>query len=152
MRMPLFRDLDRVVNPSSGHPGVDSSDEINLLVSERGERGYGRVSRCGPTVLEKLLPATLSQLTDQVIAPRMSGYVCGGLKLPQLVPRARQSSAWFTTDGSTYPPPAAREEAGRPSATWSGRSPFSSWMQASAVRKSTVPWAYTLPSQPSIVP
>src|SRR2546429_1928609 len=103
---------------------------------------YGSVLRCGRTVRAKLLPLRTSQLIDQVIAPRMSGYVCGGRKLPQLVARARQSRASFTSDGATTPPPAAPGPAGSPSATWSGRSPFSSWMQASAVMKLTVPWLY----------
>src|SRR5207302_3143108 len=103
---------------------------------------YGNVFRCGRTVLAKLLPFVTSQLIDHVIAPRIDGYVCGGWKLPQLVPTARQSSAALTRDGATTPPPAAPGPAGSPRATWSGRSPFSSWLQASAVMKFTVPWLY----------
>ncbi|HEY2515266.1 MAG TPA: hypothetical protein VGI39_30575 [Polyangiaceae bacterium] len=61
------------------------------------------------------------------------------MKLPQLDPFARQSSAAFTTDGATYPLPAPLVVAGSPRPTWSGRSPPSSWMAASAVRKSTLP-------------
>ena len=51
-------------------------------------------------VLAKPLPLLTSQLIDQVIAPRMPGYVAGGLNEPQLVPRARQSSAALTTEPS----------------------------------------------------
>src|SRR5206468_12177967 len=93
---------------------------------------YGRVPRCGLTVLAKWNPLLASQLIDQVIAPRIDGHVDGGLKLPQLVPRARQSSAALRFDGSWNPPPAACDEAGSPSTTWSGRSALCNWMQASA--------------------
>src|SRR4051794_35360967 len=65
-----------------------------------GRVGQGRVARCGLTVLAKPLPLATSQLIDQVIAPRMPGYVAGGLNVPQLVPRARQSSAALITDGA----------------------------------------------------
>ena len=92
-------------------------------------------------------------MIDQVITPRRAGYVCGGLKLPQFVPAARQSTALLITDGAVNPPPAADPDAGRPSATWSGRRPFSSWMQASATMKFSVPWLYGwLLSQPSMAP
>ena len=56
---------------------------------------------CGPTPLDQVLPADASQLVDQVIAPPIPGHVLPGLKLPQLLPLARQSSALFTTDGET---------------------------------------------------
>ena len=98
----------------------------------RVARCYGRVERCGFTVLAKWKPLLASQLTDQVIAPRIDGQVDGGLKLPQLVPLARQSSALLATDGSTNPPPAAAWVAGNPSATWSGRRALCSWVHASA--------------------
>ena len=79
-------------------------------------------------------------MIDQSIAPRMVGHVAGGTNEPQLVPAARQSSALFTTDGLTYPPPAAALVAGRPIAIWSGRSALCNWMQASAVMKFSLPW------------
>src|SRR6478609_7774582 len=97
------------------------------------------LARWASTELANAYPLLASQLMDQVIAPRMSGQRAGGTKLPQRVPAARQLSASFTTDGFTYPPPAAWVVAGRPSATWSGRSSLWSWMHDSAVRKFTVP-------------
>ena len=115
--------------------------------------GYGRAWTCGPTALDQALPAVASQLVDQVIAPRMPGHVVDGLKraavgaLGQAVERVvddrrrRRSRC-----------PRRAVEAGRPRPTWSGRRPPCSWMQASAVRKSTVPWRVDLPSQPCIEP
>lgn len=66
-----------------------------------GSGGYGRPCTCGPTAFDQALPDLASQAVDQVIAPRMPGYVFEGLKEPQLVPEARQSRAAFTTDGET---------------------------------------------------
>ncbi|CAM5479550.1 hypothetical protein SVIOM74S_01992 [Streptomyces violarus] len=63
--------------------------------------GYGSPCTCGPTASDHALPAVASQLVDQVIAPRRSGYVRGGLKEPQPEPLVRQSRALFTTDGET---------------------------------------------------
>ncbi len=51
-------------------------------------------------VFTKPLPLDQSQLIDQVMAPRTEQAV-DGLKLPQFVPFARQSSALLTTDGAT---------------------------------------------------
>ena len=112
----------------------------------------GSVARCGLTVFAKLYPFVASQLIDQVIAPRTPGHVDGGTKLPQFVCRVRQSSAALTLDGGWDPaPPLAL--AGRPRPTWSGRSALYSWMQASAVRKFSVPCPYAwFWSQPSIAP
>jgi hypothetical protein len=46
-------------------------------------------------------PALASQLVDQVIAPPIPGHLVCGLKEPQPVPAARQSSALSTTLGLT---------------------------------------------------
>src|SRR5690606_42150403 len=62
---------------------------------------YGSAWTCGPTASDQALPAVASQLVDQVIAPRRPGYVFDGLKVPQFVPRVRQSRALLTTDGET---------------------------------------------------
>src|SRR5215831_17000560 len=96
------------------------------------------VARCGCTVPENALPFDASQLMDHVIAPRMLGNVPVGLKLPQLVPLARQSSAAFMLAGGWTPLPAADEDAGRPRPTWSARTCWSR-MHAWAVMKSTLP-------------
>ncbi len=40
---------------------------------------FGKVARCGETVLPKLLPLLASQLVDQVIAPRSVGYFATGI-------------------------------------------------------------------------
>src|SRR5215472_15336624 len=96
------------------------------------------VARCGPTVPENAFPLDASQLMDHVIAPRMLGNVPVGLKLPQLVPFARQSSAAFMLAGGWTPLPAADEDAGRPRPTWSARTCWSR-MHARAVMKSTLP-------------
>src|ERR1700756_4579403 len=113
---------------------------------------YGIACRCGPMTFAIWLPALASQFVDHVIAPPMAGQVAGGWKLPQLLPLARQSRAALTTLGVTWPPPAALVEAGTPRPTWLGFRPPCSWMQASAVRKFSVPSPYTWPSQPSMVP
>jgi hypothetical protein len=67
--------------------------------------------------LAKAKPFEASQLIDQVIAPRRLGQVVGGWKLPQFAPPVRQSRAALTTDGSTWPLPAAWVLAGRPRPT-----------------------------------
>ncbi len=64
-------------------------------------RCYGSACTCAPTEFDHELPAAASQLVDQVIAPRRSGYVFDGLKVPQLVPAVRQSRALLTMDGET---------------------------------------------------
>lgn len=82
----------------------------------------------------------------------MPGCVFDGLKEPQPVPLVGQSRPLLTTVGDTYPLPAPLGEADRPRPTRDGNGPPSSWMQASAVRKSTEPCEYTLPLQPGIEP
>lgn len=81
------------------HTGIPRPD-----LRGRGNRpvvGYGIASTCAPTAFDHALPAVASQLVDQVIAPRRSGYVFEGLKEPQLVALVRQSRAALTTDGET---------------------------------------------------
>jgi len=103
--------------------------------------GQGSVDRYGDTVSAKLYPSAASQLIDQVMTPRIPGQVCGGTKLPQSAPEARHESASSTTDGETYPLPAADVDAGSPIPTCEGERPPSSSVQARAVMKFYVPSA-----------
>lgn len=58
------------------------------------------------------VPTVWSQFVDQAMAPWTSGQVPPGPNEPQPAPWARRSSALPTTPGDTYPPPAARVDAG----------------------------------------
>src|SRR3954454_18245924 len=88
--------IDRIATavPASSTPAARIAPVLSFMRSRPsggcGGQRQGRVLRCGLTVLAKPLPLVTSQLIDQVIAPRMPGYVAVGWKLPQLAPPARQ--------------------------------------------------------------
>src|SRR5690606_10423049 len=64
-------------------------------------RGSGSAWTCGRAAADQAWAAGASELVGQVIAARRPGDVFDGLKVPECVPRVRQSRALWTTDGET---------------------------------------------------
>ena len=115
------------------------------LPSDAATGGYGRPWTCGPTALDQALPAVASQFVDQVIAPRRPGIRLRRLEGPA-VRAPGQAVQGVVHDGRDDIPAAraARWRPGRRGRPGTGSRPPSSWMQASAVRKSTEPWRVDL--------